>query len=76
MSRIEIGDHVALKGMLLTGFTGTVITKPKRLTGNLRVRLDGGQLRGGHTILSVNRINIRKTAAEGVSKCSLPARSV
>jgi hypothetical protein len=59
MSHIRVGDHVQLKGLNLQGYSGTVLRKPHWLTGNLRVRLDAGQLRGGSTMVSVNRINIK-----------------
>ena len=52
------GDHVELKGIGLTGLSGTVVHKG--LFG-IKVNLDPGQLRGGNSFVTVSKRNITST---------------
>jgi hypothetical protein len=58
MAKLQVGDHVQLKGVGLGGYSGTIV-KRKRL-GTMRVRLDDGQLRAGSNMITVSRMNIAK----------------
>jgi hypothetical protein len=55
---MHAGDHVELKGVLLDGYTGTLVRRSK-LFRFWRVRLDAPQVRGGNTMITVTRHNIR-----------------
>lgn len=59
--RSKAGDHVELKGFLLTGFTGTIISIGR--LGTIRVKLDAGQVRAGNTIVRVRQSNIARKSA-------------
>jgi hypothetical protein len=55
--KVDIGDHVSLKGWGLRGFSGTVVDKT--WVGSLIIALDPPQLRGGHNRLTVRKSNIQ-----------------
>jgi hypothetical protein len=55
MAKFKEGQHVALKGMTLTGLSGTIAHKGLRF---YRVRLDEGQSRGGNTMVTVAKGNM------------------
>jgi translation initiation factor IF-1 len=59
--KIRVGDHVALKGIGLAGYTGTVLSIST--LGYVTVQLDAGQQRLGYTILKVRKMNISVLSA-------------
>lgn len=59
----KTGDHVKLKGLGLTGYSGTIIEHSDS-TFRYYVRLDPGQMRLGHTTLQVMKFNLIKDNQE------------
>lgn len=58
--KVNIGDHVTLKGWGLRGFTGTVVDKSAL---GLVVVFDPPQLRGGNNRVIVRAFNIKHVDA-------------